>query len=85
MAQVTSTDFQKNPGIYQDMAQREPIVVTSHGRERTVLISMEEYHRLKRRDRQALVIEDISDEEMATIMASEVPSEYNHLNEELED
>ena len=85
MARVTSTDFQKNPGLYQDMAQREPVSVTNHGRERTVLLSAEEYHRLKRRDRVALAIEELSDEDMAAISAAEVPAEYAHLNDELND
>ncbi|MBD3662224.1 MAG: type II toxin-antitoxin system Phd/YefM family antitoxin [Arenibacter algicola] len=84
MAQVTSTDFQKNPGTYQDLAQREPVLVTHHGRERSVLLSADEYHRLKRRDRIALAIEELSDEDMAAISAAEVPAEYAHLNDELD-
>lgn len=84
MSRVTSTEFQRNPGLYQDMAQREPVMVTSHGRERSVMISAEEYHRLKRRDRQALLVEELSDEDMAAIMAAEVPEQYQHLDAELD-
>jgi hypothetical protein len=40
------------------MALVQPVAVTRNGRERTVLISVEEYHRLKRRDRQVLGLED---------------------------
>lgn len=85
MPSVTSTEFQRNPGLYQDLAQREPVTVTAHGRERTVLLSAEEYRRLKRRDRQALAIEEVSDDDMAAIQASEVPAEYAYLDAELED
>ena len=38
----------------------QPVAVTRNGRERTVMISAEEYHRLKRRDRQVLSLEDFS-------------------------
>lgn len=85
MPNVTSTEFQRNPGRYQDMAQREPVMVMAHGRERTVLLSAEEYRRLKRRDRQTLAIEQISDSDMAVIAAAEVPPEYAHLDTELDD
>jgi prevent-host-death family protein len=84
MANVTSTEFQRNPGRYQDMAQREPVMVLAHGRERTVLLSAEEYHRLKRRDRQALAVEQISDDDMAAIATAEVPPDYAHLDAELD-
>jgi prevent-host-death family protein len=84
MPNVTSTEFQRNPGRYQDLAQREPVMVMAHGRERTVLLSAEEYRRLKRRDRQALAVEEISDGDMAAILAGEVPAEYAHLDGELE-
>lgn len=85
MPNVTSTEFQRNPGRYQDMAQREPVMVMAHGRERTVLLSAEEYRRLKRRDRQTLAIEQISDSDMAVIAAAEVPPEYARLDTELDD
>ena len=85
MPNVTSTELQRNPGRYQDMAQREPVVVLSHGRERTVLLSAEEYRRLMRRDRQALSVEQISDSDMAAILPAKSPSEYAHLNAELDD
>ena len=50
---VTSADFQRNIGLYQDEALRKPVTITKNGRPRTVLISAEEYERLKRRDRHA--------------------------------
>lgn len=38
---------------YSDVALVEPVVVTKNGRPRNVLISVEEYDRLRRRDRRA--------------------------------
>ncbi|MFP3944013.1 MAG: type II toxin-antitoxin system prevent-host-death family antitoxin [Alphaproteobacteria bacterium] len=50
---ITSTQFIRSPGLYQDRAQREPVVVTKHNREHVVLLSAQEYHRLKRRGHEA--------------------------------
>jgi PHD/YefM family antitoxin component YafN of YafNO toxin-antitoxin module len=52
MIKVSAAEFQRNIGRYQDMALVQPVAVTRNGRERTVMISVEEYQRLKRRDRQ---------------------------------
>jgi prevent-host-death family protein len=51
MIKVSAAEFQRNIGRYQDTALTQPVVVARNGRERTVMISVEEYHRLKRSDR----------------------------------
>ncbi len=51
---VTSADFQKAFGLYREKALQAPVVITNHGRESLVLLSAEEYSRLKRQDRRAL-------------------------------
>ena len=43
MCIVTAGDFQRNSGQYQDRALVEPVIITRNGRERTVLISADEY------------------------------------------
>lgn len=43
---VTSTDFQQNVGTYSDAAQREPVIITNHNRDRLVLMSAQDYQRL---------------------------------------
>ena len=48
MLKVPAGEFQRNIGRYQDLALTQPIAVTHNGRERTVLISANEYQRLKR-------------------------------------
>ncbi len=47
MPRVTSTEFQQSVGTYSDAAMREPVVITSHSRDRLVLMDIEEYNRLK--------------------------------------
>ncbi len=81
---VPAAEFQRNIGTYQDRALTEPVFVTRNGREKTMLLSVEEYRRLKRRDREALAVEQFSDAELAAIAAASVPAEFNHLNAELE-
>lgn len=63
MATITSTEFQQNVGIYSDAALREPVVITSHNRERLVLLSVDDYKRLKALDeRQALLASEMPDD-----------------------
>jgi prevent-host-death family protein len=49
MIRVSAAEFQRNIGRYQDLALTEPVAVTRNGRERTVMISVEEYRRLTHR------------------------------------
>ena len=83
MQTTTSGDFHRKIGHFQERALVEPIMVTRNGRNRVVLISADEYYRLKRLDRVALAVSELSDEELAAIAAAEVPAEFAHLDEEL--
>jgi PHD/YefM family antitoxin component YafN of YafNO toxin-antitoxin module len=66
-------------------ALSEAVMITRNGRDRLVLVSAEEYRRLRRRDRQAIKAEDISDELLALIEQSEMDPKFNYLDEELKD
>lgn len=85
MTKVTSTQFIKTPGHYQDRAQREPVIVIKHNREHTVLLSAAEYHRLKRRDRHVFRVGELSNADIAAIAAAKPPGEAAAFNDELED
>ncbi len=80
---ISAADFQRSPGLYQDMALRGQITITRNGRDRTVLLSAEEYQRLKRRDRRAIAIEELSQRQVAAIRDAKVPTEFSHLDDEL--
>jgi prevent-host-death family protein len=82
---VSSAEFQKKFGSLADKALTEPVTITRNGRDRLVLMSVEEYDRLKRRDRRVVRLEDFTDEEMALIAQAEVPAEYACLDAELKD
>lgn len=46
MTRVSATEFKNNLGTYSDAAMSSPVIVTSHNRDRLVLLSAEEYKRL---------------------------------------
>lgn len=48
MAKVTSGEFQREFGRYRALAQREPVIITNHGRDDVVLLGAEDYARLRR-------------------------------------
>lgn len=84
MITVTATEFQQNIGRYQDAALTQPVAITRNGRERVVMVSAEEYHRLKRRDREVLRAGELSDEDLAAIAKTEMDPRHAHLDKELE-
>ncbi len=75
MRTVTATVYSKKVGFFQTVAQREPIVITSHGREETVLISADEYRRLTRRRRRPFLIEELPEEDWQAIEQATVDLE----------
>jgi prevent-host-death family protein len=84
MVKVSSAEFQKNFGRYQDIALTQPVTVTRNGRDRTVIISAEEYHRLKRRDRRVMGLGDFTPEDIAAIERADPPSESARFDHELD-
>jgi hypothetical protein len=47
------------------------------------MLSVEEYERLRRRDRQAMRVEDLPDELVDAIAAAEPPAEARRFDDEL--
>jgi PHD/YefM family antitoxin component YafN of YafNO toxin-antitoxin module len=80
---VTSAEFIKAYESLADKALSEPVTITKNGRDRLVMLSAEEYARLKRRNRRVVRLEEITDDEIALIAKAEVPAEYACLDEEL--
>src|SRR5262245_22193491 len=82
---VSTAEFIKNYGALPDQALTEPGTNTKNGRDRLVLLSIDEFQRLMRRDRRVLRAEDLTDAEIDAIEKAEVPAEYAYLDEELKD
>ena len=83
MIRVSAAEFQRNIGRYQDLALTQPVAVTRNGRERTVMISVEEYHRLKRRERRVLGLDDFTDADIAALEQSRAPESSKAFDDEL--
>lgn len=81
---VSAAEFQRQSGRYFDLALTQPVVITRNGRERTVMISTEEYTRLKRRDREVLAAADFAEAELQEIARSSPPSGTDAFDDELD-
>jgi prevent-host-death family protein len=82
---VTSAEFKRNIGTYQDIALKRTVTITKNGREQTVLISSEEYARLKRRDRRVVAAGELTDRQIAALREAKVPDQHAGLDRELQD
>ena len=83
METVSAGEFQRKIGHYQDRALVEPVTITNNGRERLVMLSVEEYRRLKRRDRKVMMLDDFSEEDLEAIRKAEPPAEAAAFDREV--
>ena len=86
MATVTlsASEFQDRVGEALDRSLIQPVLITKHGRPRNVVLSYDEYERLRARDRRAVRAEDLTDEDIAAIEASKMAPGHEYLNAELD-
>jgi len=80
---VSAAEFQRNIGRYQDLALRQPVAVTRNGRESCVLLSTDEYRRLKRRDREVLGMDDFTAADAEAVRNAQAPADSAAFNPEL--
>jgi len=87
MREVSATEFTRNFGQYREIAQREPLAVTSHGRATGYFVSVgefEEMQRLKSFARRTRAVVDMTKEEIEQMTAGRMAPEHDHLNALLE-
>ena len=80
---VTASEFQQAFGTLSDKARHEPVIITKHGRDSLVVMSAEEWARLKRRDRQVGLTAELPEEWIEAVRSAKVPDEFAHLDAEL--
>ena len=81
MIRVSSGELQRKMGHFQDLALVDPVTITNNGRDRLVLMSVEEYRRLKQRDRRVMGLEDFTEadlEELRNIEPSAAAAAFDH-------
>ncbi len=83
MREVPATEFTRNFGQYREIAQREPVAVTSHGRATGYFVSaveFEELQRLRAYARRSRAVVDMTKEEIEQMAAGRMAPEHDHLN-----
>ena len=83
MREVPATEFARNFGQYREIAQREPVAVTSHGRAMGYFVSaveFEEMQRLKAFARRSRAVADMTKDEIDQMAAGRMGTEHDHLN-----
>lgn len=76
-------DFAKNFGRYKELAQRESVSITSHGRRSGYFVSEHEYaeyQRLKACARRAYHISELPEETLAMLKTARMDPAHDHLN-----
>jgi len=85
MVSVPASQVYREWGRYSDVAQREAVSITSHGRESLVLLSAEEYHRLKALDtRQAFPAVELTDAERHALETVRAPDKARAFDHEMD-
>jgi PHD/YefM family antitoxin component YafN of YafNO toxin-antitoxin module len=85
MERISSGDLQRRIGQIQDMALVQPVTITNNGRDRLVMMAVEEYRRLKRRDREVLGVEDFTQVDVEALRNAEPPPEAALFDHEMTD
>ena len=77
---VTASEFQQAFGALSDKARHEPVVITKHGRDSLVVMSVEEWERLRRR---VGLTAELPEEWGEAVRNAKVPHEFAHLDADL--
>jgi prevent-host-death family protein len=85
MLRFGSYDLQRKVAEVQEAAMREPVVVTYHGRDRLVILPIDEFERLKRRDKLVVSMDELPEEFIQALSEPYYDAEQaalDHLMEE---
>ena len=84
---IPASEFTRNFGRYQMLAQREPVAVTSHGRTTGYFIAAEDYEAFKRfkESRRSFATVDLSEERAQAISSSRMDERHAHLDTMLDE
>jgi PHD/YefM family antitoxin component YafN of YafNO toxin-antitoxin module len=88
MIEVPATEFAKNFGRYKELAQRESVAITSHGRTSGYFVSEQEYaeyQRLRAHARRAYHISELPETAVAALTEARMNPKHDHLNTLLDD
>ncbi len=81
-ASVNASDVQRNFGAWHDKALQEPVQVTKYGRETVYIVAASTFREMWQSFRLAKSTLDLTDSEMAQILAAKTPAEHDYDYEE---
>jgi hypothetical protein len=86
MREISSVEAQRNFGTYREIAEGsaadpEMVTVLHYNKPSVVIASAAEYARLKRRDKQVLLTEELPEWLVDRIATSEMDPKFAHLDE----
>lgn len=84
MAKVTSGEFQREFGRFRTLAQREPVIITNHGRDDVVLLGAEDYARLRRYEQRPFHVAQLPPEVADELGSVEPPKAASKFDREYE-
>lgn len=83
---ISSVEFARKVGQFADKALADPVHITKHGREHLVLMSADEYARLKQSDRRAHFAHELPPEILQALSRTDdIAPESRALNHEAKD
>lgn len=82
---VSAKEVASKFGYYTDEAMLHPVGIQRHGTTRVVMLSLKEYERLLRRDRQVLLVKDLDHETLDAIRDAQPSERSRELGRQLED
>lgn len=80
MIRVSSAEFDRETGRYTAAASVEPVVVEQDGLDVAVLISADEYRRLKGHDRQVFPAGELPPDWVEAVRSARVDPRHAHLD-----
>ena len=81
-ATLTRSAFEAQVGDALDRALSQPVIVTKHGKPKNVVISYDEYERLRARDRRIVHLDDWSEDEIRALDSLTMEPGHEALNTE---
>lgn len=85
LLEVSAKQVASKFGYYTDEAMLRPVGIQRHGQTRIIMISLNEYERLLRRDRQVILTKDLDDETLDALRATRAPESSAALNHLMDD
>ena len=71
LLEVSAKEVASKFGFYTDEALQRPVGIQRHGKTRIVMIALNEYERLLRRDRQVILTKDLDEDTVQAIFSAE--------------